>query len=105
MLAARNENSNLFVARTFSKAYGLAGLRIGALVGDAEQMRALRRVSSPYNVNAIALACLAEALGDQNYIQEYVAGVRESRGRLEQALEAAAIRFWPSEANFVLARV
>lgn len=105
LLAERREFTNLFVARTFSKAYGLAGLRIGALVGDAEQMRALRRVSSPYNVNAIALACLPEALGDQNYIQEYVDGVRESRGRLEQALEAAGIRFWPSEANFVLARV
>ena len=104
-LAARIEAPNLFVARTFSKAYGLAGLRIGVLVGDAEQMRAVRRVSSPYNVNAVALACLPEALRDQDYIQQYVAGVRESRSRLEQALEAGGIQFWRSRANFVLARV
>ena len=105
MLATRNELSNLFVARTFSKAYGLAGLRIGALVGDAEQMRAVRRVSSPYNVNAVALACLPEAIGDQAYIEQYVSEVRESRARLERTLEAFGIQFWPSQANFVLARV
>ena len=105
MLAARNELPNLFVARTFSKAYGLAGLRIGVLVGNAEQMRAVRRVSSPYNVNAVALACLPEVLGDQTYIQQYVSEVRESRARLERALEALGIQFWASQANFVLARV
>ena len=105
MLAIRRELSNLFVARTFSKAYGMAGLRMGALVGDANQMRAVRRVSSPYNVNAVALACLPEALGDQAYIQQYVSEVRESRARLEGALEALGIQFWPSQANFVLARV
>lgn len=105
MLAARNEFPNLFVARTFSKAYGLAGLRIGALVGDSDQMRAVRRVSSPYNVNAVALACLPEALGDQAYIRQYVSEIRESRLELELALEASGIQFWPSQANFVLARV
>ncbi len=105
LLADRGNYPNLFVARTFSKAYGLAGLRVGALVGDANQMRALRRVSSPYNVNAVALACLPEAMGDQDYIRGYVAEVRESRARLERALEAAGVRFWPSQANFVLARV
>jgi len=105
VLSRRREFTNLFVARTFSKAYGLAGLRIGVLVGDANQMRAVRRVSSPYNVNAIAIACLPEALRDQEYIQKYVAEVRESRARLEHALEAAGVRFWPSQANFVLALV
>ena len=105
VLASHKEFSNLFVARTFSKAYGLAGLRIGMLVGDAEQMRAVRRVCSPYNVNAAALACLPEALADQAYIHEYVREVRESRTRLERAFETLGIQFWPSQANFVLARV
>jgi len=105
MLGVRKECQNLFVARTFSKAYGLAGLRLGALVGDLEQMRAIRRVSSPYNVNAVALACLPEALGDQAYIQHYVTEVRESRSRLERALLASGIQFWSSHANFVLLRV
>ena len=105
ILAAREQLPNLFVARTFSKAYGLAGLRIGMLVGDADQMRAIRRVSSPYNINAVALACLPEAIGDQAYIERYVNEVRESRARLQRVFAASRIQFWPSEANFVLARV
>ncbi len=105
LLSARRESPNLFVARTFSKAYGLAGLRIGVLVGDRDQMRTVRRVSSPYNVNAVALACLPAAIADQAYIQQYVSEVREARARLESALEASGIRYWPSHANFVLARV
>lgn len=105
VLSASRKFRNLFVARTFSKAYGLAGLRIGMLVGDAEQMDAVRRVSSPYNLNAVALACLPEALRDQAYVRGYVAEVCESRARLEQALEANGVQFWPSCANFVLLRV
>ena len=105
LLPVPSEAPNLFVARTFSKAYGLAGLRIGVLIGDPEQMRTVRHVSSPYNVNAVALACLPTALGDQDYIQQYVSEVREARERLERALNAAGIQFWPSQGNFVLARV
>jgi len=105
LLPAWRELPNLFVARTFSKAYGLAGLRIGALTGHAEQMRNIRGVSSPYNVNAVALACLPEALADQAYVQQYVNEVRQGRERLELALESSGIPFWPSQANFVLARV
>lgn len=105
MLAQWRELPNLFVARTFSKVYGLAGLRAGVLAGPAEQMRAVRRVCSPYNVNAVALACLPEAIGDRDYIQQYVGETLESRKRLEQALQAAGVQFWPSQGNFVLARV
>ncbi len=105
MLPRHRELPSLFVARTFSKAYGLAGLRVGVLVGDPEQMRAVRRVASPYNVNAGALASLPTALADQDYIQRYVRDVKESRARLEHALDAGGIRFWRSEANFVLMRI
>ncbi len=96
---------NLFVARTFSKAYGLAGLRIGVLVGSAAQIAMVRRVSSPYNVNAVALACLPEALADQEYVRQYVVEVRQGRERLEQELRSLKLRFWPSQANFVLVRI
>jgi histidinol-phosphate aminotransferase len=105
MLERRREAANVFVARTFSKAYGMAGLRLGVLIGDEEQMRVLRRISSPYNVNAVALACLPEALADQSYIAEYVAEVLEGRKRLEHALRESGIQFWPSHGNFVLMRV
>jgi histidinol-phosphate aminotransferase len=67
-------------------------------------MQALRRTASPYNVNAIALACLPEALADQEYIRRYVGEVCKSRARLEHALHEAGIVFWPSHANFVLMR-
>ena len=105
MLREWQRSANIFVARTFSKAYGLAGLRLGVLAGHAEQMRAVRLVSSPYNVNAIALACLPEALNDQAYISRYVEEVLETRARLANALEANGIQFWPSQANFVLAQI
>jgi histidinol-phosphate aminotransferase len=105
MLNSWREWPNVFVARTFSKAYGLAGLRIGLLAGAAEQMRTIRLVSSPYNVNAVALACLPEALGDVAFIEQYVEQVLETRSRLETVLREEGVPYWASRANFVLARV
>ena len=93
---------NLFVSRTFSKAYGLAGLRIGVLMGNREQMAMLRRASSPYNLNSVALACLPDALEDQAYVSNYVSEVLRGRARLETELAAWGVRYWPSRANFVL---
>jgi histidinol-phosphate aminotransferase len=97
--------SNLFVARTFSKAYGLAGLRIGILAGPREQMPMVRRVSSPYSVNAVALAVLPVALNSAEYVAGYVAQVQAGRARLERELTRAGIPWWPSEANFVLMKI
>ena len=105
MLGAWRELPNVYVARTFSKAYGMAGLRLGVLAGDAEQMKSVRRVASPYNVNAVALGCVPEAIADQGYVEGYVAEVREGRERLKKALGVYGIRFWPSQANFILMRV
>ena len=96
---------NLFVARTFSKAYGLAGLRAGVLLGNAQQMSAVRKVASPYNVNSVALACLPEALADAAYVNGYVSEVCEGRERLQCELQKLGIPFWPSRANFVLLRM
>src|ERR1700676_1476977 len=96
---------NLFVARTFSKAYGLAGLRIGILAGEARQMAMVRRVASPYNVNAAALAVLPEALQDQEYVSRYVAQVLRNRERLQEELGNLGLHYWPSHANFVLVSI
>jgi len=95
---------NLFIARTFSKAYGMAGFRVGVLTGHDMQMAMVRRVTSPYNVNGVALACLPTALADDNYVQQYVEQVREGRMQLQEEFRNFGIPFWPSEANFVLAR-
>jgi len=94
---------NLFVTRTFSKAYGLAGLRVGALLGAAENIALVGRISSPYNVNGVALACLPTALADQQYIGAYVSAVHQGRRALQQELRQWGIQHWPSQANFVLA--
>ena len=94
---------NLFVARTFSKAYGMAGLRVGVLAGNSAEICFVRRVSSPYNVNAVALACLPSALEDKQYIRDYVREVRQGREDLLQVFRRWSVPFWPSEANFVLA--
>jgi histidinol-phosphate aminotransferase len=102
MITRWREVSNLFVSRTFSKVYGMAGLRIGVLMGNEEQMRFLRRASSPYNLNSIALACLPAALSDEEYIRTYVQQTLEGRKQLESELENWDVRFWPSRANFVL---
>ncbi len=73
---------NLFVARTFSKAYGLAGLRLGLLAGSAELMRWVRRVLSPYSVNSLGLSCLPPALEDSSYMDWYVCEVLAARSRI-----------------------
>jgi histidinol-phosphate aminotransferase len=93
---------NLIVARTFSKAYGLAGLRVGVLAGPIELMHWVRRVLSPYSVNSVALACLPSALHDTAYLSWYVGEVLAARAEFEEALQAAGVRYWPSRANFIL---
>jgi len=96
---------NLIVARTFSKAYGLAGLRLGLLAAPLELMRWMRRVLSPYSVNSVALACLPAALKDETYLDWYVGEVKAARGEFESALDAAEVRRWPSRANFILVEI
>jgi histidinol-phosphate aminotransferase len=96
---------NLVVARTFSKAYGLAGLRIGLLASSVELMRWMRRVLSPYSVNSVALACLPAALQDEAYLDRYVTEVLAARGEFDDALDEAGVRRWPSRANFILIEI
>jgi histidinol-phosphate aminotransferase len=96
---------NLVVARTFSKAYGLANLRIGLLAGNAELMKYMRKVSSPYNVNGVALDCLPVALADDAYVQWYAEQVHAGRERMMDGLRALGVDFFPSHANFVLMKI
>jgi histidinol-phosphate aminotransferase len=96
---------NLIAARTFSKAYGLAGLRLGLLAGPVELMRWTRRVLSPYSVNSVALACLPPALEDTAYLDFYRTEVLAARGEFEDALDEAKVRRWPSRANFILVEI
>jgi histidinol-phosphate aminotransferase len=96
---------NLMVTRTFSKAYGLAGLRLGMLAASAEQMQWLRRMISPYSVNGLALACLPAALEDESYINWYVHEALRGRAEFIDALQRLQVPYWPSEANFILIKI
>jgi histidinol-phosphate aminotransferase len=93
------------VARTFSKAYGLAGLRLGMLAAPAEMQQWLRTVISPYSVNSLALACLPAALDDEAYLQWYVTEVKAARAEMVDCLRRLGVPQWPTQANFVLVKI
>ncbi len=96
---------NLVVARTFSKARGLAGLRLGCLFANARLTAAMARAHSPYSVGAAALAAGFAALRDGEATRRYAAEVARSRRLLEAALDRLVIRRFPSGGNFVLVDV
>jgi histidinol-phosphate aminotransferase len=96
---------NLIVARTFSKAYGLANLRLGMLAGSAQVIGYLRKVSSPYNVNGVALDCLSVAIEDDAYICWYAEQIRIGRERMMAGLSELGVGYFPSAANFVLMKI
>lgn len=93
---------NLFVARTFSKAYGMAGLRIGVMVSQADNVAVVRKGQSPYGVNSLAIRCALAAIEDQDYVREYVRQVLQARQLLCATFDEMKVRYWPSRANFVL---
>lgn len=95
---------NVLVGRTFAKAHGLAGLRIGAVAGHPETLAPLRRVIPPYSINACVAAALPAALGDRAWFEWYLAQVAESKALIYEELGRRGIPFWRSAANFVLAR-
>lgn len=99
------EFGNLIVVRTLSKAYGLAGLRVGYAAARPELTQQLDRARLPYNVSALSQALAQAALCDQAFVQEYVALIRRQRPQWAKALEGRGFRVWPSEANFLLAEV
>jgi histidinol-phosphate aminotransferase len=95
---------NVLIGRTFAKAYGLAGLRAGALVGRPERLAPMRRAIPPYSLNVCAAAALPAALGDVPYFDWYVDQVSQSKAMLYDFLERRGVSHWRSAANFVLAR-
>ena len=95
---------NLFVSRTFSKAYGMAAMRVGCLFSNEHNMTAIRKGQSPYSVNSVGVAAALAAIRDQGYVKRYVADVLASRAMLCQELDRVGWSYFPSDANFVLVR-
>lgn len=96
---------NLVVSRTFSKAYGLAALRIGYGVMDASVAALLDRVRQPFNVNALAQAAATAALADKAYVEESARLNRDGMRQIEHGLARLGVPILRSHGNFLLVRV
>jgi histidinol-phosphate aminotransferase len=93
---------NVVVGRTFSKAFGLAGLRIGAITGSPDALEPIRLALPVYSVNIAAVVAVQAALQDRAYLQNYLEQVAASKTLLYQVCDRLALKYWKSSANFVL---
>jgi histidinol-phosphate aminotransferase len=104
-LALLDRYPNLLLQRTLSKDWALAGLRVGYAIAAEPIIGALTRIRAPFSVNSIAVAAIKAALGELAWHDMSVARVREERRRLEAELARLGIEHFPSQANFVTARI
>ena len=93
---------NVVVGRTFSKAFGLAGLRIGCLVGDPATVDAIRRAIPVYSVSIAAVTAVQAALNDLDHLNDYLRQVADSKALLYAACDRLGLSYWKSSSNFVL---
>lgn len=98
---------NLIVLRTFSKAWGLAGARVGFCAANEEIINYLFKVKAPYNISALSRYALKKALDNVDKRQEYVSKIKKERTRLKNQFESSAgiIKVFDSDANFLLVKV
>ncbi len=97
---------NLFITRTFSKAFGLASLRCGYVISQKDNIKQLLKIRGPYDVNMCAKTAVLAALGNIKYMTSYVKRIMEkSKPKLEEFLTKKKITFFPSKANFLLIKV
>lgn len=100
-----SEFSNLIVSRTFSKAYGLAGLRIGYGATSQEVADMMNRVRQPFNVNSVAQAAAVASLNDEDFVERSYALNRAGMLQLTQGFDTLGLEYIPSFGNFVSVRV
>ena len=96
---------NLIVTRTFSKAYGLAGLRLGFALAQPRLTDLLNRVRQPFNANSLAQAAAIAVLNDTDYLAQTYEVNRSGKRLLEQAFQHLGLEYVPSHANFILVKV
>ena len=105
-IAVRGDGSvSVVTLRTFSKLYGLAGLRVGYAVAPPALIEVLGRVRQPFSVNALAQIAACAALDDEEHVRRTLATNREGMAYLTEAFERLGLEYVPSAANFVLVRV
>ncbi len=92
----------VLITRTFSKAYGLAGLRLGYGIGPSEIIKELDKVRQPFNINLLAVKAGLSALKDEDYYQKTLETVKKGRTFLTQELSQLGFKVFPSQANFIM---
>jgi histidinol-phosphate aminotransferase len=93
---------NVLIGRTFSKAYGLAGMRVGVMIARPELLAPIRFAMPLFNLNVVAVEALRAALKDTEFRPWYLAQAAASKQLLYQTLDRVGLRYWKSAANFVL---
>jgi len=96
------EYPQLFVSRTFSKAFGMAGIRCGCLCSQEQNIAWLRKAQSPYSVNVVAIIAAVAAVNDVDHVRNYVNEVLAARTLVENGLSALGLRWYQSAGNFIL---
>ncbi len=102
---AYRRRKNLLILRTFSKVYGLAGLRIGYAIGHPELLSAMNKLKTPFNTSGVAQAAALAALDDKEHVRRCIETNAAERKRLSEGLEKLGLRPVPSETNFVFMEV
>ncbi len=103
--AALDRHRNLIVGRTFSKAFGLAGMRVGAIVAHPETLEPMKSALPPFAVNAFALRALEAALADRSHLDWYLSQVAASKQAVYDFCRQRHLPFWKSDGNFVLVQL
>lgn len=93
---------NVLVGRTFSKAFGLAGMRVGVMIASPKVLEPIRKCMPLFNLNVVAVAALRAAIADPSFRTWYLAQANESKQLVYAACERAGLKYWKSAANFVL---
>src|SRR5688572_22488625 len=101
-LAEAADYPNVLIGRTFSKAFGLAGMRVGVMIASPEILAPIRRCMPLFNLNVVAVAALRAAIADPSFRAWYLAEAAESKELAYAACERAGLKYWKSAANFVL---
>lgn len=107
LLSRLPEFSNLIILQTFSKAWGMAGIRLGMAFASPEIISVLNKIKYPYNLNILTQSKALELLQDQTAVESWVETILEERARLAEALSGISYveKVWPSDANFLLVRM
>lgn len=106
MIPLLEELPNLLILRTFSKAYGLAGVRMGYVLGSSQVIRNLSKVRQPYSVDAVSQAIACATLDERTAFEPLIAEIKEQRAWVgDQLRSLEEIRVYPSDANYILFKV